>query len=130
MNDNTSDAGDHVPAPQTLPAEAQETTVQDSAVTVDLPDAEPETSVKESVKSVILTRDSSLRQKITYVIGQIKGNSQVTLRALGQNVHKAITIASIVRERVGNVHQTTKLCHLEDPKANRKTSGVEISLSL
>ena len=62
-------------------------------------------------------------------MGQVKNNATVIVRAFGLNVHKAITISTIVRERLGLVHSINRLVTLEDPKTGKKATGLEIILS-
>lgn len=85
--------------------------------------------IEDGPKKVIVTKDSSLRQKIAYVMVQVKNDQTVTLRAFGLNISKAITMATIVRERVGELNQITKMVTLEDPKTGRKGTGLEITIS-
>lgn len=59
-------------------------------------------------------------------MSQLKNDLVVVIRAFGLNISKAITIATIVRERLGNLNQVSKLVQLEDPKSERKGTGLEI----
>ena len=67
----------------------------------------------------------------------------MTLQALNLCVHKAITIALIVRDRLGNIHQVNSLLVVQETKEGEKsgqagdettsqvrsTSGIQIILS-
>ena len=64
-----------------------------------------------------IKKDSSTRKLITYVMGRLEAGDRVVLQGLGICVHKAITVALISRDRLGNVYQQNSLLVLEDPAA-------------
>lgn len=88
--------------------------------------------------TVRIARDSSMRRIITYVMASLSAGSVVTLQALTLQVERAINVASICRDRIGNVHQVNSLLVVEESvkqdeseKSNpRSTSGIQIVLSL
>jgi len=80
---------------------------------------------------VRVSKESSLRKLIGFIIKKIEANETVTIQALNLCVHKAITVASIVRDRVGNVYQVNSLLVLENSRLpGKSTSGIQIVLSL
>ena len=56
-------------------------------------------------------------------MGRLERGGKVTLQALNLCVHKAITIALIVRDRMGNIHQVNSLLVVQEPKENNDKSG-------
>ena len=85
----------------------------------------------EKDPTVRVAKDSSLRKLIGFCIKKVEANETVTIQALNLCVHKAITLASIVRDRVGNVSQINSLLVLENTRLpGKSTSGIQIVLSL
>ena len=70
---------------------------------------------------VRIARESSVRKLISFVMSRIERGGQVTLQALNMCVHKAITIALIVRDRLGNIHQVNSLLVVQESKENDKS---------
>ena len=96
---------------------------------------EREAADKEPVL-VRIARETSLRRLITYVLAKLEAGSTVTIQALTLQVHRAITAASIVRDRLGNVHQVNSLLVVQENSSTRgerdgqrSTSGIQIVLS-
>ena len=88
-----------------------------------------ETTEKKPVlpTTVRIAKDSSVRRLTTYCLSRVEAGSVVTIQALTLQVQKAITVASLVRDRLGNVHQVNSLLVVQDSnpeKANRSTSGI------
>lgn len=67
------------------------------------------------------------RQKIGYLFAILKTERPVTLKAYGSAIGKAIRIATVVRSKVGGLHQLVRLTESNDEK--RGTQGIEIVLS-
>lgn len=65
---------------------------------------------------VRVSRTSSVRNQIAYAMKRVKSGEQVTITGLGTGISKAITIASIVRDRVGNVHMLNSFSEVSDKK--------------
>ena len=79
----------------------------------------------EKDPTVRVAKDSSLRKLIGLTIKKVEANETVTIQALNLCVHKAITLASIVRDRVGNVSQINSLLVLENTRLpGKSTSGI------
>ena len=92
---------------------------------------------------VRIAKESSVRKLISFVMSRVERGGQVTLQALNLCVHKAITIALIVRDRLGNIHQVNSLLVVQETKEGEKsgqagdettsqvrsTSGIQIILS-
>ena len=101
----------------------------DGAGTPRSEDAVEKTAEKDP--TVRVSKDSSLRKLIGFCIKKVEANETVTIQALNLCVHKAITLASIVRDRVGNVSQINSLLVLENTRLpGKSTSGIQIVLSL
>jgi len=90
--------------------------------------------------NVRVAKDSSTRKLITFVMNRLEQGGTVTLQALNVCVHKAITIALIVRDRLGNIHQVNSLLVVQETKEGEKSgadetqqtrtsSGIQIILS-
>lgn len=57
-----------------------------------------------------------MRARIGYLMSRLNDGHTATLQAYGQAVTKAILISSIVRTKIGGIHQTTHLCEMKDDK--------------
>jgi len=93
--------------------------------------------------NVRVAKESSVRKLISFVMGRLERGGRVTLQALNLCVHKAITIALIVRDRLGNIHQVNSLLVVQETRDAdksalgaddttaqvRSTSGIQIILS-
>lgn len=93
--------------------------------------------------NVRIAKDSSVRKLISFVMGRLERGGTVTLQALNLCVKKAITIALIVRDRLGNIYQVNSLLVVQETKETdksgeagddetthvRSTSGIQIILS-
>ena len=86
--------------------------------------------VAEKNPTVRVSKNSSLRKLIGFCIKKVEANEVVTIQALNLCVHKAIILASIVRDRVGNVAQVNSLLVLDNERLpGKSTSGIQIILS-
>ena len=54
--------------------------------------------------TVRVAKDSSVHRLITFVMSRLEGDGKVTIQALNLCVRKAIMLASIARDRLGNVY--------------------------
>ena len=117
-------------APSSPRPTKEESTDKAKADGADSPSDDAEkTAEKDPI--VRVSKDSSLRKLIGFIIKKIEANETVTIQALNLCVHKAITVASIVRDRVGNVYQVNSLLVLENSRLpGKSTSGIQIILSL
>lgn len=92
--------------------------------------------------NVRIAKDSSVRKLISFVMSRLERGGTVTLQALNLCVKKAITIALIVRDRLGNIYQVNSLLVVQETKETdkseagadetahvRSTSGIQIILS-
>lgn len=68
---------------------------------------------------------------ISAAIARVKANQPVTMKAFGRNQHKAVTLASIVRDRVGNLHQLNSFVEEKTEKDGKERLfvGLQIVLS-
>jgi DNA-binding protein len=55
-------------------------------------------------KTVRVTQRSSIRSLVSYVMMRVKAGDTMTVQGLGLGISKAITVASIVRDRLGGIH--------------------------
>ena len=55
-------------------------------------------------KTVRVTRNSTIRNLVSYVMMRVKAGDTMTVQGLGLGISKAITVVSIVRDRLGSVH--------------------------
>jgi DNA-binding protein len=79
---------------------------------------------------VRVSRTSSIRNQIGYAMKRVKSGEQVTITGLGSGISRAITIASIVRDRVGNVHMLNSFHEVSDKKRPDTTvTGIRIVLT-
>lgn len=71
-------------------------------------------------------------------MGRLERGGTVTIQALNLCVHKAILLASIVRDRLGNVYQVNSLLVVEEGSSKTEeasaekthtSSGIQIILS-
>ena len=103
-------------------------------------------SAEEEVDATVrISKDSQVRKLISFVMGRLERGGTVTLQALNQCVHKAITVALISRDRLGNIFQVNSLLVVqeglpasadnskvggdESTTRVRTTSGIQIILS-
>lgn len=77
-------------------------------------DSSDQIDTRAKPTTVRIAKDSSLRRLITYVMACVQAGSTVTLQALTLQVERAINVASIVRDRIGNVHQVNSLLVVEE----------------
>ena len=118
-----------------MPAEAEATAAKASPAKNEQtkPTETPAESeqVAEKNPTVRVSKNSSLRKLIGFCIKKVESDEVVTIQALNLCVHKAIILASIVRDRVGNVSQINSLLVLDNERLPGKTtSGIQIVLSL
>lgn len=50
---------------------------------------------------------SSMRKQISFCISSLRNNEKITLGALGKNIPRLISIAEILKTRIGWLHQVT-----------------------
>ena len=104
------------------------------------PAAARQSDPEELNANVRVAKESSTRKLISFVMGRLERGGTVTLQALNLCVHKAITIALIVRDRLGEIHQVNSLLVVQETKEAEKTeagteatvrttSGIQIILS-
>ena len=55
-------------------------------------------------KTVRVTQRSSIRSLVSYVMMRVKAGDTMTVQGLGLGISTAITVASIVRDRLGDIH--------------------------
>lgn len=81
--------------------------------------------------SVLVGQGSQLRKVISAAISRVKANQPVTLKAFGRNQHRAVTLASIVRDRVGDLHQLNSFVEEKNVKDGKERVfvGIQIILS-
>ena len=87
--------------------------------------------------TVRIAKDSSVRKLITYVMSRLEGGGVVTLQALNICVRKAILVALITRDRLGDIYQLNSLLVVqessdkteEEDARTRTSSGLQIILS-
>ena len=77
---------------------------------VDAIDVKPE----DFNATVRVAKESSVRKLISFVMYRLERGGTVTIQALNLCVHKAITIALITRDRIGNVFQVNSLLVVEE----------------
>ena len=75
----------------------------------------------------VSNKEGKMRASIGYLMSRLNEGHTTTLQAYGQAVTKAILISSIVRTKIGGLHQVTHLCEMKDDK--RESQGVRIVLS-
>ena len=92
------------------------------------PPAAGSSAVEEEVDATVrISKDSQVRKLISFVMGRLERGGTVTLQALNQCVHKAITVALISRDRLGNIFQVNSLLVVQEgipPAASADSSKV------
>jgi DNA-binding protein len=79
---------------------------------------------------VRVTRTSSIRNQIAYTMKRVQAGDTITISGLGLGISKAILIASVVRDRIGNVHMLNSFDEVADKRRPElKTTGIRITLS-
>lgn len=77
-----------------------------------------------------VTRTSSTRNQIAYAMKRVQDGSKITVEGLGYGISKAILIASVVRDRIGNVHMLNSFDEVVDKRRPElKTTGIRIVLT-
>ena len=64
--------------------------------------------------TVRISKDSQVRKLISFVMNRLDRGGTVTLQALNQCVHKALTVALISRDRLGNIYQVNSLLVVQE----------------
>jgi len=77
----------------------------------------------------VASKMQNMRARIGWLIERLKSNQTASLVAYGAAISTAIWLASIARNKVGDVHQITSLHELASKDDGRETSGVKIVLS-
>ena len=75
------------------------------------------------------SENKPLRKTVGYVIYKITSGETVTLQGYGNAMNKVITVAGIVRDRVGGVHQVCNFVHYEMKNSGKEGTGIQIILS-
>ena len=82
---------------------------------------------------VRVTASGSLRAYVAYALGALRerGEPQVTLRAAGKAVSKAVTVAEIAKRRLRGLHQNTQIALAEAAEEGAASQpAISIVLSL
>ena len=77
----------------------------------------------------VATKMQNMRARIGWLIQRLNSNQPVTLLAFGSAISTAIWMASIARNKVGDVHQITSLLEQTFKDDGRETHGVKLVLS-
>lgn len=77
----------------------------------------------------IATKMQNMRARIGWLIQRLSSDQPATLLAFGSAIGTAIWIASVVRNKVGDVHQVTSLLEQTFKDDDRVTHGVKLVLS-
>ena len=81
-------------------------------------------------KIVRVTRNSSIRAQIGYTMKRVKSGDQISVQGLGLVISKAIMLASIVRDRLGNVHMLNNFFEVDSKnRPELKVTGINIVLT-
>mmetsp|Transcript_26608 Transcript_26608/g.35592 ORF Transcript_26608/g.35592 Transcript_26608/m.35592 type:complete len:115 (+) Transcript_26608:129-473(+) len=114
MNSEENNQATAAQAAPSSPAEPASTTTEASEATqqtVEAPAAHSIDAAKAAASepenfnaNVRIAKDSSVRKLISFVMSRLERGGTVTLQALNMCVHKAIMIALICRDRLGNIH--------------------------
>lgn len=67
--------------------------------------------------TVRVAKESSVRKLITFVMSRLDRDGKVTIQALNLCVRKAIMLASIARNRLGDVYQVNSLLVVQEGSA-------------
>ena len=136
MNSEEHNATVAQAAPSSPAKVASEEATEAAERSVDAPTAATETPTKAASAAdeaktatepenfdanVRIARESSVRKLISFVMSRLEKGGRVTLQALNLCVHKAITIALIVRDRLGNIYQVNSLLVVQETKEGDKS---------
>lgn len=84
----------------------------------------PAAATEEEINPTVrVSKDSQVRKLISFVMGRLERGNTVTLQALNQCVHKAITVALIARDRLGNIYQVNSLLVVQEGSQPNAASG-------
>lgn len=75
--------------------------------------------------TVRVAKDSSVHRLITFVMSRLEGDGKVTIQALNLCVRKAIMLASIARDRLGNVYQVNSLLVVQEGSAPSESAKAD-----
>lgn len=70
-----------------------------------------------------------LRKTIGYLMKKVKSGETVILQGYGNAMSKVLTVAGILRDRVGELHQVCDFVSYEQKTTGREGTGVKITLS-
>jgi hypothetical protein len=70
-----------------------------------------------------------LGKTISYVIKMIRSGKPIVLQGIGLAMTKVVTVAGIVRDRVGDVHQKCEFFPYDIKDSPNEGTGVQITLS-
>ena len=104
-------------APKVNEVEAASTDVAATETLAD--DASPE-NLDANVR---IAKDTSVRRLISFVMSRVERGGKVTLQALNLSVHKAITVALIVRDRLGDIYQVNSLLVVQETNEKPNKEG-------
>eukprot|EP00644_Phytophthora_capsici_P010447 jgi/Phyca11/80841/gw1.30.556.1 len=110
---------------------------------VEKPRREEQTTQVEA-NEIRITQQGKVRSYISYANGLFaKSERRVVLKAMGNAISKAVTVAEILKHRVANLHQVTRISSIEtvdvyEPleegldriETTRHIPGISIQLSL
>ena len=76
---------------------------------------------------LISQKEKGIHKKMAYMIKRLKSGQPVTLQAYGLAINTAIWFASMIRNKIGDLHQITTLLEMKVEK--RLTQGIQILIS-
>ena len=77
----------------------------------------------------VSTKQQNLRARLGWLIQRLANDQPVTLLAYGSAIGTAVWMSSVVRNKVGDVHQVSSLLEHTFKDDGRETHGVKIVLS-
>ncbi len=77
----------------------------------------------------VAAKQQNLRARLGWLIQRLNSDQPVTLLAYGSAIGTAIWMSSVVRNKVGDVHQVSSLLEHTFKDDGRETHGVKIVLS-
>lgn len=89
---------------------------------------ESSAATEEQLDAVVrISKDSNVRKLISFVMSRLDRGGTVTLQALNQCVHKAITVALISRDRLGNIFQVNSLLVVQEGGVSASAAAASAS---
>jgi hypothetical protein len=77
----------------------------------------------------VSSKKQNLRGRIFQILKGLKEGQQVKLQGYGNAINTTVWLSTLVRDKLGGVHQMTSFIELKDEKTGRETCGVQIVLS-